>query len=202
MSDFFLASRRLHMEPKAPGVNTGFVCCHLLWQSHCLFLQCVRSLEISSSHSRCIAFSQHHGDQPLEGVSFRVRLWELKFFFYCCAKHDDQKQPEGGKGLFGLYFYIGAHHWGKAGKELRQEPGAGTREEGCLLACSTNFLIQTRPRPICLKMVPPIVSWALLHQLAVKKMPHRHFLPDEGSSSVEVPSFKVYLVCVKLTKTK
>lgn len=37
--------------------------------------------------------------------------------------------------------------------------------------CLAIFL--TQPRSTCLGMVPPTVAWVLLHQLTVRKMPHR-----------------------------
>lgn len=57
-------------------------------------------------------------------------------------------------------------------KNLKTETGAETMEGGCLLACLHshlhNFLF--RMAQAC----APIVGWVLLHQLAIKKTPHRH----------------------------
>lgn len=40
------------------------------------------------------------------------------------------------------------------------------------------------PRTICLRMGPPTVGWAILHPLAMKKMPHRH--ASQTSERMEV----------------
>lgn len=57
-------------------------------------------------------------------------------------------------------------------------------------------------RPTCLGMVVPTVGWALLHQIAIKKMPHRFpvLQYDRGDSSTEVPFSWTTLVYVKWTK--
>lgn len=55
----------------------------------------------------------------------------------------------------------------------RQETEAIIMKEHWVLACSlAQALIQ--PRNTCLGMVPPTVGWTLLHQLTMKKIPHRH----------------------------
>lgn len=56
------------------------------------------------------------------------------------------------------------------GTEARIE--VKTVEECCFLAFLNTFLIQSRPTYIGRE--PFIEVWALVHQLAIKKIPHRH----------------------------
>jgi hypothetical protein len=71
----------------------------------------------------------------------------VSFFFIAVMKHHDQKASWGGKGLFGLHFYIIVHHRRKSGQELKQvrnlEPGsdAETIKEYSVLTFSS-WLIQ------------------------------------------------------------
>lgn len=64
---------------------------------------------------------------------------------------------------------IPIHHWERSGQELRQEPGAETKEEYCLKAGLAHFLKQ--PWPTCLGMVSPTVGWTLIRQPLTKKCP-------------------------------
>lgn len=71
-----------------------------------------------------------------------------------------------------------------------------TMDEGCFLAgflwllSYFTYIVQTHtPRD---SSIP--VGWALLHQLAIWKMPHSHAhgpVPDRADSSIEVPSSQV-----------
>ena len=60
---------------------------------------------------------------------------------YSYTKHHIQEASWGGKGLYGLYFYIAVHHERKSGQELTQgknlEAGADAEamEGCCLLDC-------------------------------------------------------------------
>lgn len=59
-------------------------------------------------------------------------------------------------------------------RDSKQEFEAETIGEGGLpglfpLACSTTLV---QPMPTCLEVTLFIVSWALLHQLGIKRMPH------------------------------
>lgn len=53
----------------------------------------------------------------------------------------------------------------------------------------------------CLAMASPTVGWALLHQLAIKKVPHRSGLraSNLSNSSVAVPLSHMTLGCNDLT---
>jgi len=68
------------------------------------------------------------------------------------------------------------------GGNSRQEPGGRLIISLLSGFCSARLLIQ--PRPTCLGMVPPTVGQAFLHQLASKKMLHRHtHRPMDGGNS-------------------
>lgn len=78
------------------------------------------------------------------------------------------KSTRGEKGLFDLPFWSQSFL-----RKFRAVIEAGTIElrlPNLFPGCSGSFLFDPfQPRTTCLKMVPPIVGWAL-HQLAVKKM--------------------------------
>ena len=105
----------------------------------------------------------------------------------------------GGKSLFKLI--VTAHHLGKPGQEFkagawRQKQSRGNK--GMLLTCLFLAFVQL---PTGLRILLPKTGWALTYKLATKKIPPDMTTAhsDEGSSSVEVPSFLVTLGCVKLT---
>ena len=105
----------------------------------------------------------------------------------------------GGKSLFNLI--VKAHHMGKPGQEFkagawRQKQSRGNK--GMLLTCLFLAFVQL---PTGLRILLPKTGWALTYKLATKKIPPDMTTDhsDEGSSSVEVPSFLVTLGCVKLT---
>lgn len=78
-------------------------------------------------------------------------------------------------------------------KKVRTEsPAVLEAETGVSGSCSAHFLIQPR----C------IAAWAFLHEPSTKTICHRqrgHRPLRSGNSSIEVPSFKMTLGCVKLT---
>lgn len=75
----------------------------------------------------------------------------------------------------------------------------------CICALYTLYVCacMCTPRHICLGLVLLKVDWALMHHLQFRKWPT--YLStgqcDGVSSSVEVPSFLVTLVCVYSTKS-
>lgn len=79
----------------------------------------------------------------------------------------------------GLFFHLTSYSKSlrKAGAQ-RQKPGTNTMGEHCLMPSFLSitqlgcFLIQLRIS--YLRVVPPTVGWALLNQLAIKKMPYRY----------------------------
>lgn len=58
-------------------------------------------------------------------------------------------------------------------------------QEGCLHVNSLIYSVLIQPRITILWRVPLIVDWALLHQLAMKTVPHRH---DAGQYNLEYSS--------------
>lgn len=80
-----------------------------------------------------------------------------------------------GRVHFILYFQGTALLWGKSGRNVE----AGTVAEGLEEDCSpVHLLVHTVAFPVplratCLGMAPPAVGWALLHQSATRKIPHR-----------------------------
>lgn len=89
---------------------------------------------------------------------------------------------------------------GCQGRSSRHKPGGGnwsTNHVGRMLwrlfplTCSHNFLMH--PRTTCLKMVPPTVGGALLHQLTVKKCATDMSISqlDGGNFSIAVPSAQI-----------
>ena len=83
----------------------------------------------------------------------------------------------GGKGFFGLHFYIDVHHWRKSEQELKQgrslEAGADTKViEWCrLLACSACFLM--KPQITSPRVAPSTMDWVISHQSLTMKMTYR-----------------------------
>lgn len=96
-----------------------------------------------------------------------------------------------------------------------QELGGRTMKGCYLLACPACYLIE--PRTTNPRMVPPAMSWALLHQLLIKKMPYkrshslilqRHFLywrsllPDDfimcqvDIKQTKIPSDSTFTFCI------
>lgn len=101
---------------------------------------------------------------PASEVHFQIVLVSVSI---AVLKHDQQHFKEE-KVYFMLQFVV--HHLGKAGQELMQR-----LEECCFLACSS-WLAQPAflaPRTISPGVGSLIVSWALPHQLLIKKMYHR-----------------------------
>ena len=104
--------------------------------------------------------------------------------------------------------HIAVHHQRKfwTGTQTGQKPGGRSRcrsHGGVLLTgllplvCSACFLIE--PRIISPRASPPTVGWALPYQSLIKKIPFtwslwKHFF------SVEIPSFRRILVCVRLAQ--
>ena len=118
--------------------------------------------------------------------------WFVSLFLW---ENIDQKQL-GEKRVYSYRFLSFRR---KSGQKLETgTEGEATEDIVYWLAfhgsCWATFLIQLRST--CLGLVPPTVGWTLHHQLAIKKMLHR----PVWNSSVEMLSYQVTLVCVKLTK--
>lgn len=83
-------------------------------------------------------------------------------------------------GLF--QFTVVAHHERRQELKARTKTGRRRRdmEKCCSLACFSRLLslFSYTPRTPCLRVAPPIMSWTILHQSPIKKMPMA--LRDQG----------------------
>lgn len=108
-----------------------------------------------------------HKTMPQKMITITTKICPRLFLCHC-YKDNDQKQVGEERVDFRLQVTI--HHKGKPGQEFK----AGTAAywlSSCF--CLSSFLIELRTT--CLRQgALPTVCWALLHQLATKKMPHRH----------------------------
>jgi hypothetical protein len=94
-------------------------------------------------------------------------------------KHHDQKQYGEERVYLVSAFMALSYHGRKSGQELKHgrnlETGADAEdvEEGCLLACSHDFLslLSYRTQDHSPKMAPPKMGWALPNQSLFKKRP-------------------------------
>lgn len=75
----------------------------------------------------------------------------------------------------------------QGGQSTDSHRNHGVIIEDFFLALPASFLIQ--PRPTCLGIPPSTVCWALLHQLAIKKVP---LIPARGRQR-EVEASMVYI---------
>lgn len=113
----------------------------------------------------------------------------IQVSFCGCDNYHDQLQLKQRKGLFGLHFQATVLHWEKAGQEQKQELEAETMEGHHLLVCSqAHSELAFFYRTPCLGMPPPTVAWILLHQIAIKAIPHKHGCRqiESDNSSIEV----------------
>jgi hypothetical protein len=72
----------------------------------------------------------------------------------CCDKYHNWKHLRGGKDLFGLYFQVTIHHWGKSVQEL----GAGMKYKSWRNAASGSASFLRQPRHALLGKCCP--QWA------------------------------------------
>lgn len=110
--------------------------------------------------------------------------------FCCYDKTPPSPKPHGGgMGLFGLQVTSS-----RGIEELKQRPWRNAAY--CLLY----FFFSLGPQPTYLGMTPPIVGWAFLHQLAIKKISPtttttRPYPQASLISQREIPSSQVISVC-------
>lgn len=62
-----------------------------------------------------------------------IALEVILFAFYCCEKHQSQKQVSGDIVLLGVHLQGTVHYGGNSGQNSSQEPGQ-KNHEGKLLA--------------------------------------------------------------------
>lgn len=157
-----------------------------------------------------------------------VKSTEILFWFHFCAVRKQNKtktlchyQLGRRKGLFGSPFRVTVHHWEKSRQEFKAGlldiPHSIISDQGTystareiqkellrLLAAGSQSILYWAS--FCtqfihwLELLLPTVSWAVLHHLTVKTVPHRH---AHGPLIQAIPQLRVFsqivLAYVRLT---
>lgn len=125
---------------------------------------------------RCCTCSSHTGSRDWTQVLMLILPTELSpdLLFISIASPKTLTSSHLKRNVyFKLYFQVTIQHQWKT-KEKHRVEAWSLKNHGRILLTGLLRYFSNKAWPTCLGMAPPISSWILLHQLIIKKMPHRH----------------------------